>query len=537
MGEPPAGVRRRGQHRGGAADLGPSAELAGGATAGVRRDRCTARSVGLVGLVGLVRSVGPGGRRYLHADGSRIAGPGRLRPVDFGPVDFGPVDFGPVDYGLLPEFDESEPDARRWYRMLSDQSPARPEPAPVVSDRDHPATAVSATPTPDFAAAMVEPTETYDPGTSTDPGRPGFPGLSSFPDGYAAMAQGSGVTAVESVQTADSLPKVTSGEMADVRRLLDDPRFDRGTRRVVKRTLRVWSEKSGPGSLVAWPQWRSSPELAGRFPSVIALSVLRWPTRKRPDDEGWPIFRQELGHAVLGALWRHVEATMSAERGVDVGPVTAAELAQSVAAAVTGQAPSTGGNPDLYHGNGMLPTSRLALAFIDHTLRAVETEATDQVDQVDQPTWSTRSTATTTFDNMTSLRSSNNASRSSRTVWADEVGRFVADVEARVGGQAWFHLQNRLRLQSLGPDGVGISRSRSPGRGHRVRRSPRRRWLTHGGFSTTGECPTRCVTRRGSRSPGTGGEGLVLPVRPPRRGWWCGRGGGAVRNWRGGFPR
>ena len=121
-------------------------------------------------------------------DPSAPAGDGLSTPMDLesqGPVDFGPVDYDPLQEWVqspsvpgpaspealdlmseqsvdepAQEFDESGPDARRWYRMLSDQSPARPEPAPVVSDRDHPAAAVSATPTPDFAAAMVEPTET-----------------------------------------------------------------------------------------------------------------------------------------------------------------------------------------------------------------------------------------------------------------------------------------------------------------------------------------------------------------------------------------
>ena len=129
---------------------------------------------------------------------------------------------------------------------------------------------------------------------------------------------------------------------------------------------------------MAWPQWRTAPQLQGWFPAVLALAALPWPTGKaNPQEPDARPIRRELGTAVLGALWRHLDPTAPGEPGTGPAdpqqPPDPTELARQVAAAITAQAPTDPDHPGRYLGVGPSLTAALALAFLDQTLHTATT--------------------------------------------------------------------------------------------------------------------------------------------------------------------
>jgi hypothetical protein len=216
-----------------------------------------------------------------------------------------------------------------------------------------------------------------------------------------------------------------------------------------KRARQNLKERSANEGLVAWPAWRERPELRGLFPSVLALSALRWPNAKKADSAELAGLRLQLGQTVVAALWRSVEtqavearATATGQSSHPTDPAWMPEIARQVAAAVTTQAPSTTiDHRHHYTGHGASLTASLALAFLDQTLQSAPLPT--------EPfTTSLQSAHTRTFDRLASLRPPRNADRRLPSVWADELNAFVDDVNtiaAHTGIPVWTHLRDHLQ--------------------------------------------------------------------------------------------
>jgi hypothetical protein len=205
--------------------------------------------------------------------------------------------------------------------------------------------------------------------------------------------------------------------------------------------------------IVAWPAWRARPELKGLFPSVLALSSLRWPGRGRsPDSAELVAFRLQLGRTVVAALWRSVEAQAVEARATATGqgidptdPAWITDIARQVADAVPTQAPTTTiDQQNRYTGHGAALTGGLALAFLDQTLHA-------PLPQTEPFTTSLQSAHTKTFDGLTLLHSRTPADRPFPSVWANLLNAFVDHVNtirAHTGIPVWTHLRDHLQIPS-----------------------------------------------------------------------------------------
>jgi hypothetical protein len=196
---------------------------------------------------------------------------------------------------------------------------------------------------------------------------------------------------------------------------------------------------------VAWPQWRAAPQLQGWFPAVLTLAALPWPTGKTPVDPALADHRRELGTAVLGALWRHLDPTAPGEPGT--GPADAqqppdpTELARQVAAAITAQAPTDPDHPGRYLGVGPSLTAALALAFLDQTLHT----ATTHTPHLTATIGTAHQAAAREF---ASLRHYNRLGRTSRQAWTAPLNRFVTAVTSTpTGPLIWTHLRHELRTE------------------------------------------------------------------------------------------
>jgi hypothetical protein len=241
--------------------------------------------------------------------------------------------------------------------------------------------------------------------------------------------------------SSESIEVVAEWELRGAWQILEDRRLDWQTQNVARTALRSLSEESG--GLAAWLQWWGSPQLAGRFPSMLALSALHWATRGT-SSQGEAAVRQELQRTVVEALWRQVEAEGELEPGLGGRPTDTAAIARGVAAAATAQITSTSGSRDFHPGIGGSLTAELVRAFVDQTLQAVEAGAPDLLSRVRQ----SHQTAVTA---MSTLRNPRPGVSVSLDSWAEEVQAFVADVNVTAGQQVWTHLRNWLQAQAQKP--------------------------------------------------------------------------------------
>jgi hypothetical protein len=226
-------------------------------------------------------------------------------------------------------------------------------------------------------------------------------------------------------------------------------------RKRARQNLTRWSANEG---IVAWPAWRDRPELKGLFPSVLALSFLRWPNPKRADSAELAGFRLQLGQTVVAALWRSVEtqavearATATGQSSHPTDPAWITDLARQVAAAVTTQAPTTTiDQQNRYTGQGPTLTAGLALAFLDQTLQAARP-------QPGPFTTSLQSAHTDTLKDLASLRSHQSADRTLFSAWAKVLNDFVDAVNtiaAHTGIPVWTHLRDHLQTPPPGLPGL-----------------------------------------------------------------------------------
>ena len=252
-------------------------------------------------------------------------------------------------------------------------------------------------------------------------------------------------------------------EEMEAQRILKSFRLDRAGREVARKNVLNWAR---PGSL-SWQGWRQCRELAGLFPSLVALSAL--PTSSGNADPGpVAVARETLGRTVVGALWRSVEAAEAAEaaeavsggaagqegvaaevaRGVRRGD--AAEVARRVAFAVAEQAPSAG-DPGRFMAESVPLTAGLASAFVDQTLAAVMARAPELAAVVgpecQKVLW-----------DLSSLRRPRNKRRTVRAAWTKAVVDFVNGVNDgvgdEVGDEVWAVLRAWLSVDSAD---VGVS--------------------------------------------------------------------------------
>jgi hypothetical protein len=218
--------------------------------------------------------------------------------------------------------------------------------------------------------------------------------------------------------------------------VLGDASFGDKEHRIVRVQLRDLFTRGDP---VGWPAWEVRPGLREVFPSVLVLSVLRWPDPNKQDSPELVTAREELGRRVVGALWRAVEADAE-----DAGDV--AGVARQVAVAVTAQAP---GDPERYSGVDRTLTAGVARAFIDQTLAAVkeavrrEAAGREAAGQDAPVVKSVKSLHQKTAGTMVSFRQSGSRDGPKRVSWRTLLSDFVTRAEA-ADRQVWWHLRHRL---------------------------------------------------------------------------------------------
>ncbi|HET9654527.1 MAG TPA: hypothetical protein VFP72_04185 [Kineosporiaceae bacterium] len=283
---------------------------------------------------------------------------------------------------------------------------------------------------------------------ATPPGMPGSPGRDVLvgPEDH--------LVGTDPVQPGGPVDAVTGPDLHAASLTLHDPALDPQTRDESLAFLLRLADQ--PAALAAWSQWHESPQLAGTFPSLLALSALDWTAEHRPGEasssENSSIsaeesaFRQELERTVIAALWRQVAGT-AAEHSPGV-QATDTAIAHLIAEELPAQASPAGENADLYDQTGVRLTAALARAFVDQTLRATAAGAPELVAGIRQAHLSAANSLTT----LANLPLGPGASRAQ---WAAQLSTYAAAVDLVTGGRAWSALRNWLQAPEGESAGTG----------------------------------------------------------------------------------
>ncbi|HET9654467.1 MAG TPA: hypothetical protein VFP72_03885, partial [Kineosporiaceae bacterium] len=247
-------------------------------------------------------------------------------------------------------------------------------------------------------------------------------------------------------------PQITADEHRETLEILG-PRLEGPARQQAEdRLARFWkvqpapvARAAGPGQATAPRSRRQAPRTGVGLPSLVALSILPWPSADLSDGPGLAGVRDELQRALLGALWQVAETTAPAapSSGAALSPEG---TAARVAAMVTAQ-----GSPDgtRYDEAAVLATAALTRALLDQTLRAAEAAEPGLAEPVRQ---AHREALTAVSD----LLDPTHVNHTWPAAWASVPAYFFAALANRPGTLVWAHLADRLHGRPPRPGDTGL---------------------------------------------------------------------------------